>query len=172
MRPLLDRLQGLLALLPGLLRLLRLPAAALLPALRAAMVSLGVEGQPALKLLQEKAVRLLVAAFQNYPAQVWGRTGERAVLDHVVPGLSWSMGHGGAPPQPHRSLGCCCTPTLACPALPSAFFHHSVHALLSFGSGARCWTSCLLRWCLICPAAPARPATSLPLRTAGCASRW
>ena len=70
MRPLLDRLQGLLAALPGLLRLLRLPAAALLPALRAALVSLGVDGQPALKLLQEKAVRLLVAAFQANPAQV------------------------------------------------------------------------------------------------------
>lgn len=76
MRPLLDRLQGLLAALPGLLRL---PAAALLPALRAALVSLGVDGQPALKLLQEKAVRLLVAAFHGYPAQVgaaaWQRCG-------------------------------------------------------------------------------------------------
>ena len=72
MRPLLDRCQSLLLLLADLLRLVRLPAAALMPLLRACMVSLAVEGQ---KLLQEKAVRLLVAAFQAYPAQVgaqWG----------------------------------------------------------------------------------------------------
>jgi hypothetical protein len=67
MRPLLDRAQAVLLLLADLLRVVRLPGAQLLPLLRACMVSLTVEGQ---KLLQEKATRLLVAAFQGYPAQV------------------------------------------------------------------------------------------------------
>jgi hypothetical protein len=67
MRPLLDRAQAVLLLLADLLRVVRLPAAALLPLLRTAMVALTVEGQ---KLLQEKAVRLLVAAFQACPSQV------------------------------------------------------------------------------------------------------
>ena len=65
--PLLDRTQAVLLLLADLLRLLRPPGAALLPLLRACAVCLTVEGQ---RLLQEKAVRLLVAAFQTSPAQV------------------------------------------------------------------------------------------------------
>jgi hypothetical protein len=67
MAPLLDRVQAALLLLAELLRLLRPPAATLAPLLRACATSLGVEGQA---LLQDKAARLLAAAFRAYPAQV------------------------------------------------------------------------------------------------------
>ncbi|PSC68988.1 nipped-B B isoform X2 [Micractinium conductrix] len=82
MRVLLDRAQGLLVLLSQLLAVLRLPGAALLPLLRACGVSLTVEGQ---KLLQEKAARLLVAAFKAYPAQ-WGTMIDE-LFAHVIPHL-------------------------------------------------------------------------------------
>lgn len=72
MRPLLDRVQAVLLLLADLLGVVRLQGAAVLPLLRACAVSLTVEGQ---KLLQEKAIRLLVAAFRSHPTQVGARGG-------------------------------------------------------------------------------------------------
>lgn len=71
MRLLLDRLQAVLLLVADMVATVRLPGATLLPLLRACAISLTVEGQ---KLLQEKSVRLLVAAFKGRPAQV--RTNE------------------------------------------------------------------------------------------------
>ncbi|PRW45458.1 nipped-B isoform X2 [Chlorella sorokiniana] len=90
MRPLLDRTQAVLLMLADLLHVTRVPAAQLLPLLRAAAVSLTVEGQ---KLLQEKAVRLLVAAFQANPAQ-WGTLLDE-LFAHVIPYLP----SGAKPPR-------------------------------------------------------------------------
>ena len=67
--PLRDRVQAALGLLADLLCATRVPAPPLLPLQRAAAVSLTVEA--GLKVLQEKAARLLVAAYANHPAQVW-----------------------------------------------------------------------------------------------------
>ena len=137
MRVLLDRAQGLLVLLSQLLAVLRLPGAALLPLLRACGVSLTVEGQ---KLLQEKAARLLVAAFKAYPAQV-GAGGSRAPA-----GASrWApSGEGGAaavpdgiPPSPCAPLPVLhlCPPGLFLPFRPSLSpFFPSPVTLLQWGT--------------------------------------
>ncbi|KAL4427666.1 hypothetical protein ABPG75_001755, partial [Micractinium tetrahymenae] len=86
MRPLLDRVQAVLLLLADMLATVRLPGATLLPLLRACATSLTVEGQ---KLLQEKAVRLLVAAFKGHPAQ-WGTILEE-LSSHVIPHLEGGL---------------------------------------------------------------------------------
>jgi len=106
MRPLLDRSQAVLLLLADLLSVVRLQGSALLPLLRACAVSLSVEGQ---KLLQEKATRLLVAAFHHYPNQVRG--GE--------PGEA-GKGSGGKAACMCGWVRCCGVIACSLPPLPSS----------------------------------------------------
>lgn len=86
----------------------RLPGPSLLPLLRACAISLTVEGQ---KLLQEKAVRLLVAAFKAHPAQVGLPQGEvRHAAEHAA--ACARRPHVRVQPRSARGVASC--PVLRC----------------------------------------------------------